>query len=384
MNVTLIENGAVYGPEYLGRPSLLLIGGTIAKIGAIDRAAVRGLPLDVTVVDATGCVVTPGLIDPHVHLIGGGGEAGWSSRTPELQLGDILSAGVTTVVGCLGTDGTTRHVTSLLAKARALEEEGISAYIYTGNYQIPTPTITGSVRDDVMIVDKVLGAGEIALADRRSAQPSLHEVAKLVAEASVGGLLSGKAGVTHFHIGSGKQRLALLHALIEEFELPPEALYATHITRGEALVDDAIALGHRGAFVDMDTADPGLGAWLRYYYDHGGAPGQLTISSDGNGSLPQTDEQGRITGVEVTSQRQLYQEFVASILEHGFGLEEMLPHLTSNTARALKLARKGSLQAEMDADILVLRKETLEIVHLFARGRQMVGDGNVLVKGTFE
>lgn len=381
---TLIKHGDVYGPRYLGRHSILLVNGRIAKIGAIDEANVRSLGIEFEIVDASDCVVTPGFIDPHVHLIGGGGEGGFATRTPEIQLGEIVRSGVTTVVGCLGTDGTTRHLTTLLAKARGLEEEGITAFIYTGNYQVPTPTITGSVRDDVIIVDKVVGAGEIALSDRRSSQPTLEEIARLVAEASVGGLLSGKAGVTHFHIGSGKQRLALLHALLRDYEIPPENVYATHITRSEALVDDAIALSQAGAFVDMDTADGGLAKWLNYYREHGGVASQLTISSDGNGSLPQVDADGRITGVELTTEHALYEQFVESIVEHGLALEDLLPHLTSNTATALKLRQKGRLEEGMDADVLVLRKETLEIVDLFARGRRMVKDGTVVVKGTFE
>ena len=384
MYITLIQGGDVYSPAYLGRQSMLLVDGTIARIGQIDAAQLRALPLDVHIVDASGCLVIPGLIDPHIHLIGGGGESGFASRTPEIRLSDIVRSGVTTVVGCLGTDGTTRHLTSLLAKARALEEEGISAYIYTGNYQVPPPTMTVSVRDDLIIVDKVVGVGEIAIADRRSAQPSLHEVAKLVAEASVGGVLSGKAGVTHFHIGSGKHRLALLHALLDQYEIAPENVYATHINRGEALMDDAIALSKKGAFVDIDTTEGGLARWLTYYREHGGVAGQLTISSDGNGSLPQMSEDGRIMGVEMTRPGMLYEQFVESIVEHGLLLQDVLPHLTSNTATVLKLEKKGRLQEQMDADVLVLRKGTLEIVDLFARGRRMIEHGDIVVKGTFE
>ncbi len=382
--LVLIRNGELYDPAYLGHSSILLWRDTIAKIGQIDEHAVRSLGLDVDVVDAHGCVVMPGLIDPHVHLIGGGGEAGFASRTPEIQLGDIVRSGITTVVGCLGTDGTTRHVPSLLAKARGLEEEGVSAYIYTGNYHLPTPTITGSIRDDVILIDKVIGAGEIAISDRRSSQPSVQELARVVAEAAVGGLLSGKAGVTHFHVGSGKQRLALLHALLEEYELAPQSLYATHITRSEGLMDDAIALTKKGAFVDIDTSEGELARWLAYFREHGGVASQLTISSDGNGSLPTMGEDGQILGVERTSPHTLYEQLVECVVEHGMPLEDVLPHLTLNTANVLKLKHKGRLNEGLDADVLVLRKATMEIVDMFACGRPMVRDGKVTATGTFE
>ena len=382
--LVLIKNGEVYGPGYIGQASILLWNNSIAKIGQIDEHTVRSLGLEVEVVDAHGCVVIPGLIDPHVHLIGGGGEAGFASRTPEIQLGDIVRSGITTVVGCLGTDGTTRHVPSLLAKARGLEEEGVTAYIYTGNYHVPTPTITGSIRDDVILIDKVIGAGEIAISDRRSSQPSLHELARVVSEAAVGGLLSGKAGVTHFHVGSGKQRLTLLHTLLEEYEVAPTSLYATHITRSESLMDDAVALSKKGAFVDIDTSEGDLAKWLAYFREHGGAISQLTISSDGNGSLPTVGNDGQILGVERTSPHALFEQFAECVVEHGMPVEDVLPHLTLNTANVLKLNHKGQLKEGLDADVLVLRKATMDIVDVFARGRPMMRDGKVTVTGTFE
>lgn len=380
--IKLIKNGEVYAPKYLGKQSVLLIGNKIAKIGNVNEKIVE-LGLEVEVIDAKGCIVMPGIIDPHVHLIGGGGEGGFATRTPEIQLSDIVRSGITTVVGCLGTDGTTRHMTSLLAKARGLEEEGISTYIYTGNYHVPTPTITCCVKDDIIIVDKVIGAGEIALSDSRSAQPSVHEIAKLVAEARIGGLLSGKAGVTHFHIGPGKQRLQFLHQIMEDYEIPASKIYCTHITRSKELMEDAISLAKKGAFVDM-TADVDTGEWFSYYKENGGDLKQLTFSSDGNGSLPIFDENGKLMGIGVASTYTLYEQFVSTVREHGYSLDEVIPIVTSNPATALHLKHKGRLEVGNDSDLLLLNKENLAIEHVFAKGKQMVKNGEVIVKGTFE
>ncbi|MCT8138277.1 beta-aspartyl-peptidase [Anaerobacillus sp. CMMVII] len=377
-----MKNGEVYAPEYLGKQDVLVIDNKIAQIGAVSDKILE-VDLEIEVINAEGCIIMPGIIDPHVHLIGGGGEGGFATRTPEIQLSDIVRSGITTVVGCLGTDGTTRHMTSLLAKARGLEEEGISTYIYTGNYHVPTPTITSSVKDDLIIVDKVIGAGEIALSDSRSAQPSVHEIAKLVAEARVGGLLSGKAGVTHFHIGPGKQRLQFLHQIMEEYEIPAAKIYCTHITRSPELMNDAIALAKKGAFVDM-TAASDTGEWFGYYIENGGDLQQLTFSSDGNGSLPVFDEHGKLMGIGVASTYTLYEQFVATVLERGFTLEEVIPVVTSNTATALHLTKKGRLTQGNDADILLLEKDSLAIKHVFAKGKQMVKNGEVIIKGTFE
>lgn len=380
--ITLIKNGEVYAPDYLGKKSILMVNQKILKIGEINEEQLTSL-FDVEVIDATGLIITPGIIDPHVHLIGGGGEGGFATRTPELLLSGIIKAGITTVVGCLGTDGTTRHMTSLLAKARGLEEEGITTYIYSGNYHIPTPTITASVKDDIILIDKVIGAGEIAISDSRSAQPSVHEVAKLVAEARIGGLLSGKSGVTHFHVGIGKDRLAFLHTLLEDYEIPPANIYVTHITRSKELVDDAISLAHKGAFVDI-TADQETGQWIQYYKENNGDLTQLSISSDGNGSLPKFNQKGELIGFGVASQRTLFEQIVSAVKDYHLPLTEVLSLVTVNPARALCLDTKGSIKEGYDADILMLDEVSFEIEHVFAKGQHMLKNKEVIVKGTFE
>lgn len=379
---TLIKNGQVYAPEPIGKQSILLYGDHIVKIGEIDVNQLENL-FNLKMIDAEGMIVSPGIIDPHVHLIGGGGEGGFATRTPELQLSNIIKAGVTTVVGCLGTDGTTRHMTSLLAKARGLEDEGITAYIYTGNYSVPTPTITDSVKDDVILIDKVIGAGEIAISDSRSAQPSIHEVAKLAAESRVGGLLSKKAGVTHFHVGIGKERLAFLRSLIEDYEIPPANIYVTHITRSPELFNEAIELSNKGAYVDI-TADENTADWIDYFKHNGGNFSNLTISSDGNGSLPVFDEKGEMVGFGVATQELLFDQVAKSVKNHGVNLSEALSLITLNTARVLRLENKGRVEEGLDADLLLLDKKTLNIKHVFARGKHMLENEEVIVKGTFE
>ena len=173
---TLLRNAHIIAPDELGIQDILIAGNKIAAIGKD-----LNLPqnYDCNEIDLEGQTILPGFIDSHVHLIGGGGEGGYATRTPEIVLSKVTTSGVTTLVGCLGTDGTTRHMESLLAKARGLEEEGLSTYIYTGSYEIPTPTITGSVRKDIIIIDKIIGTGEIAMADHRSAQPTKSEYQKL-------------------------------------------------------------------------------------------------------------------------------------------------------------------------------------------------------------
>jgi beta-aspartyl-dipeptidase (metallo-type) len=362
--LTLIHGGEVYTPEPIGVQSLLLAGSMILNVGPIERQALRSLHVPYTTIDASRCIVAPGLIDPHEHLIGAGGEEGFGSRMPEVSLHEIISSGITTVVGCLGTDVTTRHLSSLLAKVRQLEVEGITAYLYTGGYSIPPQALTTSVTNDITMIANVIGIGELAISDPRCSEPTVHELARLVSQGITGGMIGGKAGVTHFHVGPGKKRLALLNQLLEQHETPAQYLYPTHINRSEALMDEAIQLARRGAFVDIDTVDDDLHKWLGYYREHDGPLDQITISSDAHTAHG--------------SPMKLYRSFVAQIRDHGWSLAEMLPLCTSNPAKVLQLKQKGSLQAGLDADVLIMRRDTLEVVHVFARGRQMVKDGEMV------
>ena len=176
MPLTLIQGGEVYTPRLSGRQDVLLCLGRILKIGDIDGRALKTTGLEVESVDATGCIVTPGFIDPHEHLLGGSGEDGFATQTPEISASEIVSAGITTVVGCLGVDTTMKTMPGLLAKAKALKEEGLNAYVWSGGYRTPPATINNSISTDIMFVDEIIGVGEIAIADERSTEPTPQEL----------------------------------------------------------------------------------------------------------------------------------------------------------------------------------------------------------------
>lgn len=389
----LISGADVYAPDPLGQKDVLIGGGKILKI------AEHGLlpdpsPWGGSVIDGRGKVLIPGLIDSHVHILGGGGEGSYRTRTPEITLTDITTGGVTTAVGCIGTDGTTRNMASLLAKARGLEEEGITTRIYTGSYQVPVRTLTGSVMDDLILIDKVIGTGEIAVSDHRSSQPAKEEFARIVADTRVGGILSGKAGLVNIHMGDGQRMLSLLRYVLKETEIPAANMLPTHINRSVRLMEDGIDYaGKLGGYIDLTTSsDPdyleedevkastGLSMALK-----AGVPeDHITFSSDGQGSMPLFDKDRRLVGLGVGKVTSLYREFRDAHLKDGVLLRQALLPVTQNPAALLKLSGKGKIMEEFDADLVLADKESLAIDCVIACGRLMVQGGKPVVYGTFE
>ncbi|UCZ53649.1 beta-aspartyl-peptidase [Bacillus shivajii] len=389
--LTLIKNAHVYAPTNLGVKDVLIADKRIAKIAEhIDVP--EGWDW-VKVIAGEGKVLVPGFIDGHVHITGGGGEGSFHTRTPELLLTDATTSGVTTVVGVIGTDGTTRTMASLVAKARALKEEGISCYVHTGSYQIPVRTLTGKIEDDLIFTDVIIGAGEIAIADHRSSQPTEKELARIASEARIGGMLSGKKGVVNIHLGDGSDGLSLIKKVIEETNIPIEQFYPTHINRNPYLFEQGIEFAKKGGFVDFTTStvpkfleegEVKSSKALKRMLDAGVPIEQMTFTSDAQGSLPDFNQNGRLIGLKVGKIHSLYEAFVEAVEDEGLDLADVLKVITINPARILGLTGKGEITEGNDADLLLLDEHSLEIEKVYALGQLMVNEGRPIVKGTFE
>ena len=373
----LVRDAEVHDPEPAGRRDLLCAGGSIVAIEArIDPA---GLPGAVELVEAAGAPVVPGFIDGHVHAAGGGGEAGFPSRTPPLDPADAFRAGVTTVVGVLGTDGVTRSMEDLLARVYALREAGLSAWCLSGSYRVPPRTLTGDPMKDVMMVEAILGLGEIALSDHRSSRPTDAEFARLCADARLGGMLSGKAGVVCVHLGDAPAGFAPLERAVASGELPRARLWPTHCGRNPDLLDAAFAWVRAGGYADLTASPPdsdGLeregpssasAAYARAR-EQGLSLDRITWTSDGQGSLPRFDAAGNLAGYGVGTCESLLAAFRTAVLRHGLPIGTALLPVTSNPATLLKLRGKGRIEVGADADLVVLGTD-LRPRTVIARGR---------------
>ncbi|MBU6133983.1 MAG: beta-aspartyl-peptidase [Clostridium sp.] len=389
--ITVIKGIKVYSPEYKGVKDVVISSNKIE--GIYEDLKIPTDFININVIDGKGKLLFPGFIDCHVHINGGGGEGGFRTRTPEIKLTDLTRAGITTVVGCIGTDGICRDMKSLIAKAKALEEEGITTFCYTGSYEIPVKTTTNNIKSDLMLIDKVIGVGEVALSDHRSSQATYTEFTQTVAQARVGGLLSGKAGIVNIHLGDGARNLGYLFSLIEETEIPATQLLPTHINRNEALFKAGEEYVKKGGFIDLTTSsdpnflEPGelsASEGLKILLDDGIDISNVTFSSDGNGSMPIFDNEGKLVGLGICSVATLYEEVKECIKKYNIKIEDALKVITSNVSNVLKLTYKGTIADGKDADLVLVDENSLEIDTVIAMGKIMIQNGEPVVKGTFE
>ena len=385
----LLENAEVYAPAPLGRHCLLVGGGEILWMGAEKPDLPAAMRAAMETLDLEGRRLIPGLIDGHVHVCGGGGEAGFRTRVPPPGLSRYTAAGVTTVVGLLGTDDVARGPRELLANIHALREEGLNAWALAGGYHLPPATLTGSLRGDLVFFEPLIGVGEVAISDHRSSQPTLDELLRVAADAHVAGLMTGRAGILHLHLGDGERGLELVRRALDTSELPARVFNPTHVNRRRTLFDEALALARRGCVVDVTafpvgaeedaySAADALGRFLA-----SGAPSaHVTVSSDAGGCLPCFDADGRVLHMDVGSSGALLAT-LRELLARGLGLETALPPFTTNPARLLRLARKGRIATGADADLVAL--DAAGAPHtVIARGAVHLSDGAIVRRGTFE
>lgn len=370
----LIKNAVLYDPARRGKKDVLI---AFDRILAVEDS-VSPVGYDTEVIDASGMILVPGLIDQHVHVIGGGGEEGLRSRVPEIAFSDIVKAGVTTLVGVLGTDGVTRDVETLLAKTKALNEEGVTARCLTSAYNYPPVTLTGSVMRDIVFLSEVLGC-KLAVSDHRACHPTRDEIIRLVSEIRMAGLIGGKPGVLHIHVGIDPAGIEPLMDIVRTTDIPVFHFRPTHMTRH---IEQAVPFNKMGGYADF-TAHDSLASVLYGYRDRLD-PSLVTISSDSNGSMPKWDaSHEHVIGMGVGKMTSLLKT-LRQLVTEGFALEQALPFFTENVAKGLLMyPRKGAVRPGSDADLLLL-KEDLTADTLVAKGQILMRDGCVTKFGYYE
>ncbi len=378
----IIRNIAVYHPEFLGVKDVCICG---EKIEFIETHLDISHP-KCEEIDGTGKILIPGLIDQHVHLIGGGGEGSFHTRAPRVELSELIESGITTVVGLLGTDGITRDVETLLAHAKALQEEGVTTYICTGHYGYPSATITGDVQKDIAFIQEVLGL-KLAISDHRAPNVSLQDLIRMGSDTRVAGMISGKPGFVALHMGDDAAGLMPVFDALDQTSIPIKIFRPTHVNRNPLLLEQGMEYLKRGGYVDYTCGiakDAEPAKCIQEVLERELPADRVTISSDGHGSWSNYDSQGNVIEMGVSSLSSIFKELKKMVLEYGMDLDKALPFVTSNVAKALEIyPKKGCIYAGADADVLILDQK-LNLETVIARGKVMMKDGVLLKKGTYE
>lgn len=385
----IIKNAEVYAPDFLGKKDLVIQGEKVVLIAEkVDEKSLEAF--EPQTIDARGQKLVPGFIDAHVHIAGAGGEGGPVTRTPEMPLSRMVEAGVTSVVGCLGADGFTRSLENLLMKVKALRTEGVSAWMYTGAYQIPTPTLTGNVATDLALIDEVIGIGEIALSDHRSSFPTTDEFIRLVSQARVGAMLGKKSGIANIHLGDARNPFRPLYEAVEKSELKLSQFLPTHCNRNHYIFEDAKTYGQK-SYIDLTASS------YPFFPDEEIKPSKaiaellksgvpieyITLTSDAMGSLPSFDERGNLLKLEIGLPYSIFSEMRDAVRHENILLETALKTITSNIADILKLPHKGRIFQQADADLVLLDKD-MEIHTVIARGKVFMLSKEIIRKGSFD
>jgi beta-aspartyl-dipeptidase (metallo-type) len=377
----LIKNAQVYAPKKIGKKDILVGGGKILAIA--DDLAFRGP--DIEIVDAKGRITTPGLIDQHIHLIGAGGKHGFNSLTPEITLSELISCGSTTVMGLLGTDGVTKSLRTLYAKTKALDKEGITAYMLTGYFGLPPITLTGSVLEDMILIDKVIGC-KVAISDPRSSYPTAKELLNILKDVHVGGLTSGKGGILHVHLGSLDTNMSLLIELVEEYKFPIRNISPTHVGRTSALFDQAIKFARMGGMIDITTGGTKFSEpyeQVLYALNKGTSIDNMTFSSDGNAGMARVNSGGEVIEFYKAPVDLNLKQVVLLIKKGRLPIADAFKLVTSGPAKNLSLVNKGIIDTDKDADLCFFDGD-FNLTDVMAMGNWMMQDGKVIKKGSFE
>lgn len=378
----LLKNIDVYSPEHRGTKDVLVSGEKIEKIdNHIEESKLFN------VIDCTNKKLIPGFIDNHVHITGGGGEGSFKTRAPEIFLSDLIYAGITTVCGLLGTDSETRSVENLVAKTYALREEGISAYCFTGSYGYPSITLTGSIRKDITFVDPIIGT-KIAINDHRSSSITNDEFKRLGSDTRIAAMISGKPGIVIAHMGDGKRNLKQIREIIDDSDIPVTTIHPTHVNRKKELLEEAFDFAKVGGYIDVsagyvdDNTESSVLTALNNSIKKKVPQNRITISSDGQGSWSNYDNDGNLINMGVIPVNVLFKEF-KNLIENGFPIEDALVYFTSNVADSFNFKNKGHIEENKDADLIIL-DENNNIDYVIARGKIMLKEKELIVKGTYE
>lgn len=361
----------ISAPEPLGARDLLVGAGRILAIGPDLSAEAAALGAADFVWPGRAI---PGLVDHHMHFLGGGDGDGPLARVPELAFTAIAGAGITTAASLLGSEFEAKNLGQLVRRAVELERLGLTTLVYTGAMVLPGPTLTGSVRSDLALIDRVIGA-KTAISERTTPNLDPAGLARLAGDLVAARSATGKAAVLHFHVGRLKTALRPLFDLIEAIDPPLDLLVPSHINRSPTVspvFEDGLRFARMGGTIDftcclgpLDNLPSGIDPVeaVRRALDAGVPLDRITFSGDAGVAVP--DGRG---GSRPVPPSILFRDVRRLVREGGLSWRDALAPATVNPARVLRLDRKGRIAPGLDADLVLLDADD-RIARVMAGGR---------------
>ena len=381
----LIKNGHVYSPADLGVKDILLWEDRVIKIGENLKIpeGFEGKEFDLS-----GKIIIPGIVDTHVHITGGGGEGGFTTRTSEITFEEIAEAGVTTLVGVLGTDGYARRVEDVLVKCMALREEGFDCYFLTGSYTFPITTMRGSVAEDIIFNEYCLGTGEVAHCDHRGSLMRYEEFTRLAADTRNGARLAGLKGVLNIHLGNYPDPADFFIRACEEDITFRPLIVPTHVTRKYDVFDSCLKFLEYGGQIDITAGSDGDASQKSYgsvegleiIYKKYSTLDRVTMTSDGNGSAPIWDELGNMIGMGKGSSKVLLADLKKATKNGIIPFEETLRTMTTIPAAVYGLKNSAGTIVENGTANFAVLDENLDLVETILNGKRVWIKGKGVVK----
>lgn len=375
----LIKDAHIYNPYNVGKKDILIANEKIVQIKDNINFTFDNLKT----IQAKDKIIIPGFIDKHIHITGGGAEAGFKSKVPEVKLSTLIKSGITSVVGLLGTDSISRNIENLLAKTKALKEQGMNAYCLSGAYEYPSPTLTGSIKKDIAFIDEIIGT-KIAISDHRDSAITINELSRLALDTRVGGMIGSKKSFLTIHMGDFNQYLNKIYACIEENYINIKIFQPTHVARNKELFYEAIKFNKKGGYIDI-SADGNFESIYEIFsilkqqkanFD------LITLSSDGNGSWSEYDENGCLIKIGASRCDLIYQRIKELIQAKILTFEDALKLGTKNVANSIGI-NAGEIKYGCNADIVMLDKD-LNIDTVIIKGKVFLENKKLLVTDMFE
>ena len=341
---------------------LIVQNGKIVKIGDAGTS----IPADAQVIDATGKVIMPGIVDTHSHLGGPEGGDNSAALNPEARVLDAVNptsdgfkkalAGGVTTLNIMPGSGHLMSGQTIYVKMRAgntiedlllTNDKGVYGGLKMANGTNPMRNIPGfpgtRAKEAAMDRDLFLKAVEYKKKLDKAGSDSTKRPERDLRMEPLVEVLEGKR-IVHFHTHKANDILTVLR-LQKEFGF---RLVLHHVTEGYKVAKEIADAKIPCSIINLD-APGGKAEAIDYSMTNGGV-----LVKSGILVAIHTDD-------PITDTRFLIRSAALSIRE-GMSREDAMKALTINGAKILDLDKRvGSLEKGKDADFILLSGDPFSV-----------------------